>query len=119
MSYPSKIATCCYCGARAALVLAGDTRHELACSKCGAPLHNLKQMPRPASGRDPAHFAHPIRTPKSKGKMAHKSDTRAANGKPHWKDTPNPKKKKSKKKRGKWAKDLFEDVFDVIEDIFD
>ncbi|WP_283425198.1 hypothetical protein [Shimia sagamensis] len=51
--------------------------------------------------------------------MAHKSDKRAANAKPHWKDTPNPKKKKSKKKRGKWAKDLFEDVFDVIEDIFD
>ncbi len=119
MPHPSKIATCCYCGARAALVLAGDTRHELACSSCGAPLHNLKQMPVPAPGKEPAHFSHPIRTPKSKGKHAHKSEKRAAHPKKTWHDAPYQKKKKPKKKRGKWAKDLFEDVFDVIEDIFD
>lgn len=116
MPHPSKIATCCYCGARAALVLTGDTRHELACSSCGAPLHNLKQMPVPSANKTPAHFSHPIRSPKSKGKMAHKSG-----GKPkkNWHEEPYSKKKKTKKKRGKWAKDLFEDVFDVIEEIFD
>jgi hypothetical protein len=32
-----KIATCCYFGTRAALVL-DRARHELACSSCGAPL---------------------------------------------------------------------------------
>ena len=39
-----KIATCCYCGTRAALVLAGSGRHELACRSCGAPLSALKQL---------------------------------------------------------------------------
>jgi hypothetical protein len=37
-----KIATCCYCGTRAALVLAGGGRYELACRSCGAPLTELK-----------------------------------------------------------------------------
>ena len=44
MAYP-KIATCCYCGTRAALVLRGAVRHELACASCGAPLHDLKALP--------------------------------------------------------------------------
>lgn len=39
-----KIATCCYCGTRAALSLRGKERHELACSTCGAPLHEMKML---------------------------------------------------------------------------
>ena len=39
-----KIVTCCYCGTRAALVLRGRDRHELTCSACGAPLHDLKML---------------------------------------------------------------------------
>ena len=39
-----KIATCCYCGTRAALQLRGDVQHELACASCGAPLHNLADV---------------------------------------------------------------------------
>jgi hypothetical protein len=39
-----KIATCCYCGTRAALVLAGGGRPELACRSCGAPLNELKRL---------------------------------------------------------------------------
>jgi len=50
MGYPNKIVTCCYCGTRAALVLTGKTRHELACSSCGAPLHDLKMLPKDRSG---------------------------------------------------------------------
>ncbi|MCL6283139.1 hypothetical protein M3P21_06295, partial [Ruegeria sp. 2012CJ41-6] len=46
MPSPQKIATCCYCGTRAALVLRGRDRHELSCSACGAPLHDLKMLPR-------------------------------------------------------------------------
>ncbi len=39
----AKIATCCYCGARAALRL-DRARHELACAACGAPLRELKAL---------------------------------------------------------------------------
>lgn len=39
-----KIATCSYCGTRAALVLGGTTQHELACATCGAPLHDLRAL---------------------------------------------------------------------------
>ena len=39
-----KIATCCYCGTRAVLALAGRRRHELACPSCGAPLAHLKRL---------------------------------------------------------------------------
>lgn len=34
------------------------------------------------------------------------------------KPAPKPKKKKYKKKKSRWA-DVFEDAFDIIEDIFD
>lgn len=44
MPHQPKIATCCYCGTRAALVLAGLVRQELACSNCGAPLSELKML---------------------------------------------------------------------------
>ncbi|AZQ67993.1 hypothetical protein EF888_13125 [Silicimonas algicola] len=69
MPQTAKIATCCYCGTRAALVLRGEGRHELACSTCGAPLHELKMLradparpkhrPRPAPVRH--HAAPPPR----------------------------------------------------------
>jgi hypothetical protein len=39
-----KVATCCYCGTRAVLTLAGRGRHELACRSCGAPLGELKRL---------------------------------------------------------------------------
>ena len=48
-----KIATCCYCGTRAALVLKGKDRHELSCATCGAPLHELKKLPRSRSDSRP------------------------------------------------------------------
>ena len=51
MPHTQKIATCCYCGTRAARVLKGRERHELACSRCGAPLHDLKML-RSYSARD-------------------------------------------------------------------
>ena len=60
----TKIATCCYCGTRAALVLSGRERHELACSNCGAPLHDLKMLPKRAdagAGRTSASTATPAR----------------------------------------------------------
>lgn len=55
MPYPSpKIATCCYCGSRTALVLRGKERHELSCATCGAPLHEMKMLRADATGgREP------------------------------------------------------------------
>lgn len=41
----TKIATCCYCGTKAALILRGKDRHELSCGTCGAPLRSLKMLP--------------------------------------------------------------------------
>lgn len=88
----TKIATCCYCGTRAALVLRGETRHELSCSACGAPLHNLKMLPKTPERKAPVHMA---------------PRTRPA------------KPKKPPKKRKTFGRKIFEEVFDLVEDIFD
>lgn len=56
----TKVATCCYCGMRAALVL-GAGRHELTCSACGAPLSALKSL-RSDTTRSPAPAA-PLERP--------------------------------------------------------
>lgn len=96
MRQAPKIATCCYCGTRAALVLKGGTRHELACSACGAPLHNLKHL-----ARDHVTDKSRAGKPKKRPEMAAKSPNR---------------KKKKKKSFKSWA---FEQALDAIEDIFD
>ena len=60
MPHNPKIATCCYCGTRAALTLKGRERHELACSNCGAPLHDMKMLkvaPPPEKPRRARHAA--------------------------------------------------------------
>ncbi|MGY3439645.1 MULTISPECIES: hypothetical protein [unclassified Marinovum] len=100
MPQGTKIATCCYCGTRAALVLTGQTRHELSCACCGAPLHDLKIMPAPRSDVAPK-VAVQIR-----GKAA------KAAAKPARKA----KKKKAKKRGMSW---FLDEAFDVLEDIFD
>lgn len=94
MPQTPKIATCCYCGTRAALVFKDNGRHELACSACGAPLHELKQMPGPMR-------------PKERVKLVHV---------PVYKEA---KAKKKKKRRKSWSRRFAEELFDVVEDIFD
>lgn len=96
MPQTPKIATCCYCGTRAALVFKDNGRHELACSACGAPLHELKQMP--VSPR-----------PKEQVKPVHVPICKEAK----------PKPKKKKKRRKSWSRRFAEELFDVVEDIFD
>lgn len=108
MPNSQKIATCCYCGSRAALVLSGRDRHELACSNCGAPLHELKMLRTDAHGDRELVHPSPIRAPRkpSKKHRAPKSTKR--------------KGKKSLKRRFKasiW--DIAEDVFEEVFDIFD
>ncbi|WP_170769182.1 hypothetical protein [Ruegeria lacuscaerulensis] len=89
ISTPSKIATCCYCGTRAALVLKGKQRHELSCSSCGAPLHDLKMVPK-------------RKLPEPKPDRRYEK----------------PRKAKKKKKKGVFSR-VFDEAWDVIEDIFD
>lgn len=91
-----KIATCCYCGTRAALKLSGDVQHELACASCGAPLHEIKQMPvRSDKAEKKQHYEKPVSRKKSLKKL-----------------------KKTKKRKKGFLSDIFDD-FDDIFDIFD
>ncbi len=92
-----KIATCCYCGTRAALTLKGKERHELACSNCGAPLHEMKMLRTDAQGDR---------------ELVRPSRVRADNDKPY-------KRKKKKKKTKSLSRRFMEEVWDAAEDIFD
>ena len=96
-----KIATCCYCGTRAALSLRGKERHELACSNCGAPLHELKMLRSDAVGDRELVRQSPVRM-----------DNR-------YRDNGYRGKKRRKKKQRSLAHRFMEEVWDVAEDIFD
>jgi hypothetical protein len=97
MAHTTKIATCCYCGLRAALVL-DRNRHELTCSGCGAPLHDLKHMPERHDGR--------------------KDLVRPSAVRPSTPPNTRPRLKKIKRRK-RLLRKIFEEAFDVIEDIFD
>jgi hypothetical protein len=82
-------------------------RHELACSRCGAPLHELKMLPvrKTAAPKPDRELVRPsaVRTQRPKALV---------------------KKQKKKKPRKslrpfKFLKDAFEDAFEFVEDIFD
>ncbi len=100
----TKIATCCYCGTRAALVLRGKSRHELACSNCGAPLHVLKMLPiGPERATAPA--ATPARsTPKKR--QEYREDRKI-------------KRPKKRRKTKNFGRKMLSELWDVIEDVFD
>jgi len=97
-----KIATCCYCGTRAMLVLAGTERHELACSGCGAPLHEMKAL-------------RPVETRRGERELVRPSAVRGAPPKP----ARPPKKRKKAKRRKGLMRSFLEEAFDAIEDILD
>ena len=104
----SKIATCCYCGTRAVLSLRGKERHELACSNCGAPLHEMKMLRSDARGDRELVPPSAVRDSKRKSKK-HRA----------------PKTKRKKKNRDfkdyvmYQVLDAAEDIFDDVFDIFD
>jgi hypothetical protein len=102
MAYPTKIATCCFCGSKAALTL-DVGRHELSCAQCGAPLHDLKQIPVPKA--------------KTTGVVASPALRRFPAAKPV-KRASKPKVKHSRRRKS-WLKELAGEIFDVVEDIFD
>lgn len=100
----TKIATCSYCGTKAALVLRGERRHELTCASCGAQLHDLKMLPKREETR-PVPRAH---TPVP-GRSSHE---RAMSRSDHY-GYRKPRKKNSFKRR------LLSEIIDAIDDIFD
>jgi hypothetical protein len=99
-----KIATCNYCGTRAALVL-DRSRHELACSSCGAPLHDMKAMPRPKPDR-PRAKGRPMTLPR----QDYDDDRGRA--------APPPRKRAKKRRKG-IGRRILEEIWDVVEDVFD
>jgi len=100
----TKIATCCYCGTKASLVLAGKVRHELACATCGAPLRRLKML-----RKEPQQVAAPVASPSQpmRPKRAEKRSKKRVN---------RPLKRFNISRLGR---KLFEEIWDEIEDIFD
>ena len=94
----TKIATCCYCGSRTILKLTARQGHELACGSCGAPVHELKWLKKPAT--DPQPRPKPARFASMPTANAYK-----------------PRKQKKRRKTD-WKKRL-EKAWDVLEDIFD
>ncbi len=118
MGYPTKIATCCYCGTRAALVLKGDSRHELSCANCGAPLHDMKQLSVPKQsgkkaktrGRSDRHPSGPV--PSEISGISHQKPPKS------FKDDRKSGYKKKRKRKSFFQK-AFEEFGDVLEDIFD
>lgn len=92
----TKIATCNYCGSRTMLKLTAHHGHELACGRCGAPLHEMKAL----------------RQEKVKMPRASAPDWQGE----AWYQSRKPRKRKRRKPH--WARALSE-AFDVIEDLFD
>jgi hypothetical protein len=92
-------ANCCYCGAKAALVLRGKDSHELSCVSCGAPLHDLKRLPVEPRAKTPKKTPH-----------------RSLASHPH---KPVKKMKPQKKPKKKKGFSFVKAAFDVIEDVFD
>ncbi len=106
-----KIATCCYCGTRAALVLRREGRHELSCATCGAPLRELKAIP--CAVQDRAQDRPQLR-PKPKRRRAPAPHTHDTRGDRH-KSRPD----RQRTRRKPFFRDALEEIWDVVEDIFD
>lgn len=109
MGHPTKIATCCHCGSKAALTL-DQGRHELACASCGAPLHDLKMLPK----RKTESAAPKPR----KRAISHQPEVRRFPAEERRQIVQKRKPKKVKRRRS-WLKEFAEEVFDLVEDIFD
>jgi hypothetical protein len=100
----TKIATCCYCGTKAVLVLRGKDRHELACSNCGAPLRALKMLP-----KQPGQQRAPTAMPRRSSKRKHIES---------YKDYREERPKKRKKSKG-FGRRVLSEIWDVVEDVVD
>lgn len=95
----TKIATCCYCGTKTALVLRGRNKHELSCANCGAPLRVLKMLPAARSYAAPA--------PSKKRKKIDKYTDRQVS-----------RPMKRRKTKG-FGQRMFSELWEVLEDVVD
>jgi len=94
----TKIATCCYCGSKTMLQLTARGGHELACGRCGAPLHEMKGLP-----------------------VSKKADRKVKRSRPapgRHRDHDDRPRRKKKRRKPVWSRAL-EEAFDFVEDIFD
>ena len=113
-----KITTCTYCGSRTVLVF-DRARHELTCSACGAPLHEMKALPlspkhpQPVKPRKPAGtgIARPHQRPKRRDNDDDDDEDRRK-----YRYASKKRPKRRRKGFGRW---LLEEAWDVVEDIFD
>ena len=106
-----KIATCNYCGTRAALVL-DRGRHELTCASCGAPLHDMKALPKAKTrGADAPGKPRPMPLPRQPYDVdgRHAGAARPMARKPV----------RPRKRRKGLGRRMMEELWDVVEDIFD
>jgi len=99
-----KIATCSYCGTRAALVL-DKGRHELTCASCGAPLHEMKAMPKRKAGAARPDPERPVMRPRPRA-FDRQNDYKY-------------RKKKKKFRRESWGERLWDVAEDLFDEIFD
>ena len=100
-----KMATCHYCGTRAALILRGQERHELSCANCAAPLHDLKIMPRRDDPQRAVRRA-PRPAPSSHARAMSRVEPRRS--------------RRPKKSFMRWAvEELWDVIEDAIEDVID
>ncbi|MDG1769994.1 MAG: hypothetical protein P8H36_11465 [Yoonia sp.] len=97
----TKVATCCYCDTKAALVLTGDVRYELACRTYSALLRRLKMLP-----KQPVPVTAPAAVPTRPTKANRK------------KSKPDRKRNRSKKDSylRRLGRKVFEEIWDEIED---
>ncbi len=100
----TKIATCCYCGSRAALVLRGKVRHELSCASCGAPLHEMKMLRSDHGSHGPLVRPSAVRAAPEPAGHAPRAQKRR------------PRKAPRRKSLSRW---FLEEAWDAVEDIFD
>ena len=130
MTQTTKIATCGYCGARAALVLTQQARHELTCSACGAPLDDVEVLQTAARKAPPADQPTTSKEAKSRAAVMPWMESRAKvnaddddDDDDDDKDRRKASKRSKKSKRGKRRKSLvqrfFDEAADAVEDIFD
>ena len=95
-----KIATCNYCGTRTALVL-DRARHALTCASCGAPLHDMKAVP------------------KAKTERARRKARPVPLARQPCDEKPRPMRPRKRKRRKGLGRRIFEEIWDVVEDVFD
>lgn len=115
MPHQTKIATCSYCGRRQTLRLTARDGHELACGSCGAPLHEMKAL---RVDRDSDRAKPSPRRPAPHGQGLPR-DERPGRNRAREERRDDPRKRKRRKKRKGILREVFEEAFDILEDIFD